>query len=346
MMNKTSALAVVLGTAVIGAVPVVEPAASAQKCCYRQVTKLFSRGLDLQRGTLHVERGSGWEHLAYFFTDPRAPREARGEPILLLHGFTAEKESWLRMMRPLRENHRVVALDLAGHGASSDASDDDYGLLRQAQRARALAVELGLGRYHVLGHSMGGGVAVALTLEYPDEVLSLGLIAPAAKERPHTEEFCDHLRGESEDKPGLEINPLIIGEDWSHSERVRYVTHGPRWLHLGSHLHSCVSQASPERTETTYPKIFEQLAPKPCSPERASRPPFSDEELWRINQPTFIRWGTEDRVLEPSLDFYEDHLGGEVDPDDLPGVGHTPIIEAPGKVAKAYLAFLEGLALP
>ncbi len=305
-----------------------------QKLCYRTITRLGYRHQSLSERTLRLARESGTEQLAYFDAEPRGSDAPSSAPILLLHGFTADKETWLKVVGRLRRDHRVLALDLAGHGNSSDAADGDYRLAGQAERAHMLAAALKLGRYHVLGHSMGGGVAVALALAHPGEVVSVGLLAPAAKGDPHTREFLRHLGGRV--RPGPTINPLIVAENWSDGDRVRYVANGPWWLRLGSRLHSCLSRSSRERRQLQT-LIFRQLTGEP------PKPPFSDEELAQIRQPAFVRWGTDDRVLQPAVDFYENHLGGPVDGEVWPGFGHTLPFEAPKATARAYLAFLEGL---
>ncbi len=327
--------AVVLAAVVLPAAAGGEASRSDRKLCKRLMTRLLSAGLDRQSGKVKIDRGSGPERLAYFSVPPRSPEASPRPPILLLHGFTAEKEDWLPMVRVLCRSHRVVALDLAGHGDSPDAADGDYGLAAQADRAHRLAAELELGRYHVLAHSMGGGVAIALALAHSDKVLSLGLVAPAAREHPHTDEFHELLDGRNPDKPGDLINPLIVDEHWSHRERARYVANGPRWLRWGCRFHSCLSQPNASRTEV-YTEIFRQLT------EDGPKPPFTDAELASIRQPTFILWGTDDRVLEPSLDYYQKRLGGAVTT-ELPGVGHAPIIEAVEETAGRYLEFLKGL---
>lgn len=334
MTIRIGALASSLAVLAAVALPAVLLAESGQPLCYRALTWLGHRSGLPERQKLQTARETGPEELAYFDTAPGASREPSGEPILLLHGFTADKDTWLGMIRRLRKNHRVVALDLAGHGESSDAADGDYRLSAQAERADLLANALGLGELHVLGHSMGGGVAVALALAHPERVISLGLLAPAAKGDPHTEEFMRHLRGEA--RPGPPINPLIVGPNWSGGERVRYVANGPWWLRLGSRLSSCLNQTSPERRKL-HSLIFKQLTGEP------PRAPFSDEQLARIRQPTFIWWGADDRVLRPAVDFYKRHLGGPVEGDVWPGFGHTLPVEAPAETARAYLAFLEGL---
>ena len=352
-MTRTPVLAVLAAVLAAVTIPLAAFGDSGQKLCYRSLIKLRYWSLSLKPKKLRIASS---ERLAYFDTGPRRSRKPPRRPILLLHGFTADKESWLGLVRRLRKDHRVVAPDLAGHGNSLDTATERYGLADQAERAHQLAEKLQLGEYHVLGHSMGGGVAVALALKYPAEVHSLGLIAPAIKEQPHTREFLDHLHGGGEGKPGLSINPLLVGDNWTDGERVRYVSSGPRWLHwLSRHFSSCLGQPSSAHKDL-YPKIFEELSRKrpevrPSGPnlELGGQPTLV---LWdtndgvlqgRLGQPTLVLWGKEDRVLEPDPDYLRQRTDGEFRSQELPGVGHSPIIEAVKPTARAYLAFLDGL---
>ena len=97
-------------------------------------------------------------------------------PILLLHGFGGDYSSWMFNQAPLAENRRVIALDLPGHGGSGkDVGDGSVaalsGVVEDAIRA------LGLTRLHLVGHSLGGTIAMAIAAKRPAETASLTLIA-------------------------------------------------------------------------------------------------------------------------------------------------------------------------
>ena len=98
----------------------------------------------------------------------------RGEPILLLHGFSGDKSTWDALQSDLRSNHRVIALDILGHGASDKpASASDYGMDRVARDISELLIQLALEEAHLLGYSMGGRLALYLALHYPERFKSL-----------------------------------------------------------------------------------------------------------------------------------------------------------------------------
>ena len=104
--------------------------------------------------------------------------------LLLIHGAGCGAAHYAPLLPLLGSHARVVALDLPGHGQSEaptpPPSPGDL-LELYLQVCLDLAEHLGLGRYMVAGHSMGGAVAQLLALRHPERVCGLGLIATAAR---------------------------------------------------------------------------------------------------------------------------------------------------------------------
>ena len=102
-----------------------------------------------------------------------------GPPIVFIHGFGADLNTWMFNQPALAERRRTIALDLPGHGGSEKnlgAAIDAAGLA--AEIAAALDA-LQIQRAHLVGHSMGGAIAAAFAAAHPDRAASLTLIAPA-----------------------------------------------------------------------------------------------------------------------------------------------------------------------
>jgi pyruvate dehydrogenase E2 component (dihydrolipoamide acetyltransferase) len=107
-----------------------------------------------------------------------AGREDEGRPIVLIHGFGSDLNNWMFTQPGLAETHRVIALDLPGHGGSSkDVGAGDLTVL-SASVVELLAA-LDIPKAHLVGHSLGGAVALRMALEKPAQVASLTLISPA-----------------------------------------------------------------------------------------------------------------------------------------------------------------------
>ncbi len=99
-----------------------------------------------------------------------------GVPLLLLHGMPTSAYLWRDVQRDLEHSHRTYAPDLLGLGCSERPSAGRYDFGSQAALLLAFADDLGLDRFAVAGHDIGGGVAVHLTALAPDRVAALILL--------------------------------------------------------------------------------------------------------------------------------------------------------------------------
>lgn len=113
------------------------------------------------------------------------------EPILALHGITAQHRVFNATARFLRDPDGMVALDLRGRGNSEKPPPGNYGLDVHAQDAIRTLDHLGIERGVLVGHSMGAFVALQVALQYPDRVKALVLLDggwPRPEEEPDEEE--------------------------------------------------------------------------------------------------------------------------------------------------------------
>jgi pimeloyl-ACP methyl ester carboxylesterase len=94
--------------------------------------------------------------------------EAGAGPVLLLiHGIAGTLENWQQVIEPLAQHHTVVAPDLPGHGGSAPGGGD-YSLGALAAGLRDLLVALGHERATLVGHSLGGGIAMQFAYQFPE----------------------------------------------------------------------------------------------------------------------------------------------------------------------------------
>ena len=128
-----------------------------------------------------------------------------GDVILLVHGYGGDRNSWLFLQEPLAAKYRVYALDLPGHGTSAkDVGDGTLGVLGDA--VTGVLDALGAGRAHLVGHSMGGAVALEVTARDPARIASLTLIAPSGF---GTEINTGYLRGFADAQTRRELKPVV-----------------------------------------------------------------------------------------------------------------------------------------
>lgn len=116
------------------------------------------------------------------------------EALILIHGLASNLGFWRYNIPALAEDYRVIALDLPGYGRSAKSGDYPYTLSFFASTIRDLVAELELDHVTLVGHSMGGQIAMVAALEYPDAVDRLVLVDPAGIET-FTPGEGDWLRG-------------------------------------------------------------------------------------------------------------------------------------------------------
>ncbi|HEX5982869.1 MAG TPA: alpha/beta fold hydrolase, partial [Solirubrobacterales bacterium] len=103
--------------------------------------------------------------------------EAGSGPVLLLiHGMAGTCANWESVIEPLAINHTVIAPDFPGHGSSAPGAGD-YSLGSLASALRDLMLTLGHERATLVGHSLGGGVAMQFTYQFPEMVERLVLVS-------------------------------------------------------------------------------------------------------------------------------------------------------------------------
>lgn len=88
-------------------------------------------------------------------------------PVVLVHGFTDAGPCWTPVAQALKDDYDLIMIDARGHG-HSDAPEAGYTLVEMARDLQGVIVGLGLRRPAVMGHSMGGGITLALAGLYPD----------------------------------------------------------------------------------------------------------------------------------------------------------------------------------
>lgn len=95
--------------------------------------------------------------------------KGHGRPILLLHGFATSSYTWHAVIPELAKDHRVIAIDLRGFGASDKPIDDHYSIQDQTDAVEAYIEQENLRDLTVIGHSFGGGITLGLALKAEGE---------------------------------------------------------------------------------------------------------------------------------------------------------------------------------
>lgn len=243
------------------------------------------------------------------------------ETVVLLHGFGASADSWNRFAKPLTKRYRVIAPDQPGWGASTRIESASYGYPAQVERLHQFLSALGLKRFHLVGHSMGGFIASAYAARYPDEVITLGLIAPHGMVEPEPSElFRDVAKGDN----------WLVATTHPEFDRLLNNVFAKRPYAPKAVLNYLADHAI--RNSAKSAKIFAEM--------QTNDPPLA-ARLPNITAPALIVWGDQDRVLHVSCaDLFRQGIkSSEVM--IIPGSGHMPLVENAGACSRAWLAFVD-----
>jgi pimeloyl-ACP methyl ester carboxylesterase len=133
-----------------------------------------------------------------------------GPVVLLIHGIAGSSAQWEPVMDLLERDFRLVAPDLLGHGESAKPRGD-YSLGAYASGLRDLMAWLDLPAATVIGHSLGGGVAMQFAYQFPERCERLGLVSSGGLGR----EVSPLLRAAT--LPGAEFVLPLIAANWSRT---------------------------------------------------------------------------------------------------------------------------------
>lgn len=247
-----------------------------------------------------------------------------GETILMIHGFGASKDNWLRFARYFTEGYQVIALDLPGFGDSSKPYAS-YDVGTQVERLAAFTQALQIKKLHLIGSSMGGHISALYAARYPEQILSVALLGNAGVDSPQKSELIERLeRGEP--------NPLIVKTPQQFEQLLEFI-----FVEVPS-MPERLKQALADRSvanSTHNERVFAQLVSRyiPLEPV-----------LPKIQAPTLLLWGAQDRVLHVSSIEVMQPLLQRPSVVIMQDCGHAPMLERPKETAEHYQAFLHTLA--
>ena len=152
-------------------------------------------------GTLHVDDG-GEGHV----------------PVVFLHSLCGNTAHWAAQLGHLRKQRRAIALDLRGHGLSQYPAEGDYRVESMAADVDAVANQLGLNTFVLVGHSMGGAVAITYATLHPERIAGLLLVDTAGDPKQFSEDQIQgYMNALESDAYATAIedywNQILIGSD-------------------------------------------------------------------------------------------------------------------------------------
>ncbi len=232
-------------------------------------------------------------------------------PVVFLHGAGGHHLYWPPQVRRL-PGQRIIALDLPGHGKS--AGTGYHTIERYAGELADFVRSIGVSTAILVGHSMGGAIALHMALEYPRHVLGLCLVGTGAK---------------------LRVAPALLGAS-ADPERFHEVIALIRTL-------SFAPQSSPRLQEMATARMTE-VRPSVLHGDFLACNAFDvTTRLEEIAVPTLIICGTEDRMTPPWYsEFLKTHIAGSA-MELVPDAGHMVMLEQPEAVAGHVERFLNSI---
>jgi len=256
-----------------------------------------------------------------------------GPVVLLIHGMAGSATTWRQVMPGLARQFTVVAPDLLGHG-SSDKSPGDYSLGAFASMLRDLLVALGHERATVVGQSLGGGVAMQFSYQYPERTERLVLVGSGGL--------------------GREVNPLLRLLTLPGSEGVLRLacakpirraveSIGNGAAHVGfrpapvvAELWRSYASLADDATRRAFLRTLRAVVdPHGQAVSAANRLHLAAEV------PTLIVWGDADPIIPVDHAFaaHASIPGSRLE--IFEGVGHYPHCEAPERFVEVLSDFIE-----
>ena len=252
--------------------------------------------------------------------------QGQGPVLVLLHGLNASLHTWEGWVAELSRDHRVISVDLPGHGLTGPRPDGRYATADMVAFVDALVRTLGVARFSLAGNSMGGGIAWRYALLHPDRVDKLILVDAVGYPREESPPLVLRLAS----VPGLGRLMALCTPRFLVAASLRQVYGDPARV--------------TEPLVTRYYDLLRRQGNRGAT--RAILLSLWSEdaaaEIPRVRAPTLILWGSKDTWILPKYGAYFRR--------DLPhatlrvyeGLGHTPMEEDPAATARDVRAFLQG----
>ncbi len=250
-----------------------------------------------------------------------------GPAVLLVHGFGGASVDW-EFLRPYLTEYDLYALDLAGFGLSEKGLALDMSHAVQAERLRALLDHYGLREVHLVGHDMGGNIALHLAQTHPERVQSLALIAPALIYHPTTP------------IPEWALQTGFI-QRWARVF-IRWIMPASTEINLRSAAErdSIVTPALIKAYQRPYHTPDWDLALLALARDSSQSP--LPRALQQTPTRTLVLWGAADGWIAPQT---AEQIAEDLPQARrvlLPGTGHLPMLEAPELSAVVLLNYWAG----
>ncbi|MDF0751368.1 alpha/beta fold hydrolase [Marinobacter sp. 71-i] len=243
--------------------------------------------------------------------------------VLLLHGFAAMKENWAFWLQRLPSHWHILVPDLPGFGESDYHPGASYRYEEQALRLKAWIATLATNNIHIVGSSMGGAIAAVLAHKMTPGPASLTVLNSAG--------IPEHPDVDLDAPFETDRDAILIPRDWAGVYRMFNSVGNGRPTAMGVAMAGLLGPDLLQRTGALR-HIFNDMLADALAPARYLGPE---------TPPLQVQWGDRD-VITPTrcVDWFRKVTPG-ADIHVFSGVGHLPMLENPGRSARAMAEFVE-----
>ena len=255
-----------------------------------------------------------------------------GPPVVLIHGMLNSSSHWRSVALSLADEHTVIAPDLIGHGDSA-APRGDYSLGAHAASIRDLLAAIGIDRATIVGHSLGGGVAMQFFYQFPQRVERLVLISSGGLGREVTPSLRSAALPGVSPALALTIRPRLVGGLAYVGARLR-----ERGVGAGVYLQAAARALRPLQSADARQAFLHTL--RAVIDVHGQRVSATDRLYLLESLPTMIVWGERDNTIP----LAHGRAAHEAIPHStfktLDGVAHFPHLEDPDGLSQLLREFL------
>lgn len=228
-------------------------------------------------------------------------------PMLFVHGFGGDLNSWMFNQPNIAEDRVTYALDLPGHGASSKALRDGS-VSGLAAVVAGFMDALDIEKAHLVGHSLGGAIIIQLALDAPAKAASLSLIASAGLGLEINMQYIDgFIGGNSRKQMKPVLQQLFADESLVTRDMINDILKYKRLDGAEAALQTIAAAAFAKGAQTTLLR----------------------DHLNTLQAPIQTIVGLEDKIIPPA---HSQQVGGQIDVHAIAGAGHMPHMEAAAEV--------------
>jgi pimeloyl-ACP methyl ester carboxylesterase len=256
-----------------------------------------------------------------------------GEPLLLVHGLGGTRQTWNSVLDALAETYRVIAPDLPGHG-DSDPPAGDFSLGAFAVALRDLLISLDLRSATIIGHSLGGGIAMQFAYQFPERTDRLVLISSGGL----GPQVSPMLRAAT--LPGAGTVVAVLARSPEAVTR-RFLSFAARVM-PGSLARPDIGPVAEDLRRLTHAgqrRTFVRTAGNVID-WRGQRVSATASLAQLTDLPVLLAWGTDDRTIPAYHHRAVSRLLTCPHLLEIPGAGHYPHVTAPDVLVPALREFL------